>query len=163
MTDNDDHDVWREVTKTVKPITGKKRVTPEIKKPSRLVVRLKDDVLPKARSVQPAPLPQKQVRKLRQQKIPVEAKLDLHGMTVARAHSEVIGFLGNAIRNGLRCVEIVTGRGDPERGTGQLRRSLPLWLQDQSIKSYILHMEANPASRGGSWLIMLRRNRSAPR
>ncbi|MDB5478057.1 MAG: Smr family protein, partial [Alphaproteobacteria bacterium] len=65
----------------------------------------------------------------------------------------------NAVHNELRCVEIVTGRGSPERGTGQLKRMLPLWLQDGGIRPFILHIDENPASRGGSYLVLLRRAR----
>ena len=109
-----------------------------------------------AKPVTKSPLPAKQVRKLRSQKIPIEATLDLHGMTLERAHKAVHSFLARARKNHVRCVEIVTGKGNPERGTGQLKRNLPLWLEQEP---QILHTEEKPQSRGGSFLIMLRRVR----
>ncbi len=52
--------------------------------------------------------------------------LDLHGHTVQRAHDALHAFLRTAHAEGLRCVEIVTGRG--QREDGALRRELPHWL-----------------------------------
>jgi len=159
MSEDDDLQAWLDIIRTVKPITGKKRFTPEPKKIKRLRPVATEINLDDFRSVTPSPLPQKQVRKLRQQKFPVEKRLDLHGMTVEKAHVAVDNFVKTAVHNKLRCIEIITGKGDPALGRGELRRNLPIWLHDTAIKHFILHVEPNPLSRGGSFLIMLRRTK----
>lgn len=159
MTGDDDLEHWFEETRSVKPISGKKRITPEPKKPRRVTVRPRDPEPDAIKEVQHSPLPQKQVRKLRQQKFPVEARIDLHGMTVEKAHLAVDRFLKDAVHNRLRCIEIITGKGDPALGRGELRRMLPIWMDLPGIKKHVLHVEPNPVSRGGSFLIMLRRTK----
>jgi len=94
-------------------------------------------------------------------------KLDLHGMTAQQAFHALRAFLRTAQSDGLRCVEIVTGRGNGEHG-GVLRREFALWLNLPDIRPMVLaavhphtssamhtHM-ANP----GSVRLLLRRRRA---
>lgn len=160
MTHGDD-DSWHEEVKSIKPLKGRKKiVTSEIvvKKP---VIRTRAvPVYEVEQKTTASPLPQKRVKQLRQQKIPVESTLDLHGMTLDKAYSVVKSFIATAHKNQLRCIEIITGKGSVDRGTGHLKRHFPMWLQEAGIKNMILHLEENPNSRGGSYLILLRRIRS---
>jgi DNA-nicking Smr family endonuclease len=93
-------------------------------------------------------------------------KLDMHGMTAQQAFHALRAFLRTAQSDGLRCVEIVTGRGNGEHG-GVLRREFALWLNLPDIRPMVLaavhphtssamhsHM-ANP----GSVRLLLRRPR----
>lgn len=69
-------------------------------------------------------------------KLAPEARIDLHGMTVAEAHAELIRFILNAQSAGLRLVLVITGKGKPgrepdhlaHRGGGVLRQQVPHWL-----------------------------------
>ena len=49
-------------------------------------------------------------------KLSPEARIDLHGMTLAEAHPELIGFILNAQAQGLRLVLVITGKGKRRRG-----------------------------------------------
>ena len=68
-------------------------------------------------------------------KLKPEARIDLHGMTVAEAHPELVRFLLNAQSAGKRMVLVITGKGKvkddhgpiPQR-MGVLRHQLPHWL-----------------------------------
>lgn len=51
-------------------------------------------------------------RKLKQGRYDIEARLDLHRMTVARARRELFEFIEESHRLGLRCIAIVHGKGD---------------------------------------------------
>ncbi len=151
----DDGKIWDEVARSVKPIKGRTKTMPPVASKSKVEAR------PPARKVEiaaapavKASLPERRAVKLRRGEIPVEATLDLHGMTAERAHTALRRFLGRARQKGWRCIEVITGRGDPARGTGKLRRELPLWLEEETG---ILHVTENPRTRGGSFLIMLRR------
>lgn len=162
MSEEDDH--WLEEIRTVKPLKIKKPVVTSVIKLKKPVVSSHIMTPPAIRRLEnqhPAsPLPQKRLKQLRQQKIPVEASIDLHGLVISKAHQTVQRFLINAYRNELRCVEIITGKGNPLIGTGLLKREFPQWLADPSLRMIILHYEENPLSRGGSFLVMLRRNKS---
>lgn len=82
-----------------------------------------------------------------------EARLDLHGHTATRAHGEVRHFLEQAHFTGLRCVEIITGKGEI------LARELPHWLNAASLRPLILALAHPHAANTGSVRILLRRRR----
>lgn len=83
----------------------------------------------------------------------VEARLDLHGMTAAKAHHEVRHFLEMAHGGGLRCVEIITGKGEV------LARELPHWLNAPGLRPLALALAHPHAANTGSVRILLRRRR----
>ncbi|MDT7952912.1 MAG: Smr/MutS family protein [Acetobacteraceae bacterium] len=91
-------------------------------------------------------------------KLPPQRTLDLHGRTVQHAHAELHAFLGSAMAERLRCVEIITGRGSGERG-GVLRREVPLWLNDAALRPVILAASHPHPANQGAIRILLRRVR----
>lgn len=101
----------------------------------------------------PAGLDKSTWSKFRGQKIRAEAKLDLHGHTAARAHTEVTRFLEMAQATGLRCVEIVTGNGEI------LARELPHWLNTPAMRPLILGLAHPHARNVGAIRVLLRRRR----
>lgn len=156
-----DEAAWQEFMRSVKPLAKKKDVITATPPRIRNVLPQNDrDDLPAMRRVTPSPLPQKQVKKLRTQRIAIEAHLDLHGYRVEAAHQAVQSFIRQALHNQMRCLEIITGKGNADRGTGLLRQLVPEWLNEPQIRTMILHIEPNPASRGGSLLILLRRHKN---
>ena len=86
-------------------------------------------------------------------KTKIEARLDLHGSTAAKAHHEVRHFLETAYGSGLRCVEIITGKGEI------LARELPHWLNAPGLRPLILALAHPHAANTGSVRILLRRRR----
>lgn len=69
-----------------------------------------------------------------------EARIDLHGMTMDRAHSALNRFILQARQQGRRCVLVITGKGAAYRAGhdefhdlmnrgGSLRRDVPRWLR----------------------------------
>ncbi len=83
--------------------------------------------------------------------------LDLHGHTVQCAHDALHGFLRAAHAEGLRCVEIVTGRG--QREDGALRRELPHWLNGPELRPIVLAASHPHPANPGSVRVLLRRAR----
>jgi DNA-nicking Smr family endonuclease len=79
--------------------------------------------------------------------------LDLHGLTATRAHHATAAFIERAHRDGLRCVEIITGQGEI------LVRELPFWLNAPGLRPLILAIAHPPANRG-SFRVLLRRHRA---
>lgn len=70
-------------------------------------------------------------RKLRLGQYPIEARLDLHRMTVEEARRDVFGFINDCVRYGLRSVIILHGKGErnPD-GIAQLKSYLAKWLPE---------------------------------
>ena len=86
-------------------------------------------------------------------------RLDLHGHTAAAAHRALERFLQQAAAEGVRCVEIVTGRGAGPEG-GVLRRELPHWLNAPSLRRLILGAAHPHPANPGAVRVLLRRDRS---
>ena len=103
------------------------------------------------------------VHKLRQGDFSRQAYLDLHGMTADAAQSEVEQFLMNAVRDGLRCVLIVHGRGRNSPGqVPVLKDRLKLWLTRGKLARIMLAFAtARPHDGGpGALYVLLRRARA---
>ncbi len=96
--------------------------------------------------------------RLRAGKLSPERTLDLHGRTVQRAHADLHAFLGAALSERLRCVEVITGRGSGETG-GVLRREVPLWLNGPALRPIVLAASHPHPANQGSIRILLRRVR----
>jgi len=98
--------------------------------------------------------------RLKRGKHPVEARLDLHGMTQDEAHRALAVFIRGARAGGKRCVLVITGRG--RAGGGVLRGAVPRWLDEPEIRPHLLAIAtAQPRDGGaGALYIMLRRTRT---
>ncbi len=91
----------------------------------------------------------------------IEARLDLHGMTQAEAHRELIGFVIASHEVGRRCVLIITGRGLGPDGPGVLKSAVPRWLEEVGLRRRILAVAAAQPRHGGAGALylLLRRQR----
>ena len=98
-------------------------------------------------------------------KLAPEARLDLHGMTLAEAHPELIRFLLNAQSAGLRLVLVITGKGkqvyEPvPRPIGALRHQVPHWLRLPPLSHVVQQVsEAHLKHGGGGALYVYLRRR----
>jgi DNA-nicking Smr family endonuclease len=105
---------------------------------------------------QPAGVDNATWRRLRSGKLPVERTLDLHGHTAQRAYIALELLLRGAKADGVRVVEVITGRGAGEIG-GVLKREVPLWLNQPHFRSQILAVTFSHARNTGSLRLLLRR------
>lgn len=97
-------------------------------------------------------------RKLKQGKYPMDARLDLHRMTVERAREEVFNFIRDAMAYDLRNVMIVTGRGNHNQSAEAVLKSyVNHWLPEfEEVQAY---SSAQPQHGGtGAVYIMLRKS-----
>ncbi len=107
--------------------------------------------------------------RMRQGRLPIERRLDLHGMTRDEAHRRLVHFITEAHRTDKRVVLVITGKGsatpgprDPlEQPAGVLRRMLPRWLQAPPLAGIVLDWcLARPRHGGeGAFYVYLRRRR----
>jgi DNA-nicking Smr family endonuclease len=97
--------------------------------------------------------------RLKRGRHPIEARLDLHGLTQAEAHRALAAFLRNARAADKRCVLVITGRGSA--GGGVLKSAVPRWLDEPGFRPHVLAIAtAQPRDGGsGALYVMLRRTR----
>lgn len=130
-----------------------------------------NDLLPPLRdrlTAAPVAMDSKHHRKMTRGKLKPESRLDLHGMTLAEAHPELIAFILGAQATGKRLVLVITGKGKardegyavPVRN-GVLRHQVPQWLALPPLRQAVL--QVTPAhvrhGGGGAYYVYLRRNR----
>lgn len=106
--------------------------------------------------------------KLTRGKLRPEGKIDLHGMTLDRAHPALMRFILSAQGQGKRLVLVVTGKGKrrddggpiPVR-FGVLRHQVPQWLSMPPLSSAILQVTQAHIRHGGggAYYVYLRKNR----
>lgn len=105
-------------------------------------------------------------QKLQRGQMPIDATIDLHGMTQAEAHSALNGFIDRQYRLGRRCVLVITGKGsvsvDGSREPGVLRKNTPRWLSEPANRDKILGHASARQNHGGSgaMYVLLRKPRS---
>jgi DNA-nicking Smr family endonuclease len=181
----EERDLWRRVAKAVNPLDAART--------KRL-----DDIAPPAADPSPKPAeyslktgPTNQVarrepdrvktpadrsteKKVRRGQVEVEARIDLHGLTSARARRDLLGFLQRAKGNGLRQVLVITGKGAGARAQDQrkfepwapdaaplpgvLRRSFVQWMTDPAFAPLVSgYAEAHRRHGGsGAFYVMVR-------
>ena len=93
----------------------------------------------------------------------IDARLDLHGLTQARAHRVLLHFLQQASEEGLSFVLAITGKGRPgaeasERGV--LRRQVPEWLSLPEFRSCVIGFEEAHVGHGGGGALYVRVRRA---
>jgi DNA-nicking Smr family endonuclease len=97
-----------------------------------------------------------------------EARLDLHGMTLAEAQPDLVRFILRAQAQGLRLVLVITGKGKlcdegapmPLR-VGVLRHAVPQWLSMPPLSGAVLQVAQAHRRHGGegALYVYLRRPR----
>ncbi|MAO01006.1 Smr/MutS family protein [uncultured Roseovarius sp.] len=116
----------------------------------------------------PVQMDKKAFHRMKRGKLIPEAKIDLHGMTMDRAHPALTGFILRSHAAGLRLVLVVTGKGkDRDTGGpipvrhGVLRHNVPQWLRMPPLASLVLQItEAHlKHGGGGAYYVYLRRQR----
>jgi DNA-nicking Smr family endonuclease len=160
-------DAWSRYTDTVRPLRARK---PEAREaaPAPAVAPRPTKAQPPVAPVRrppaeglaigaaPAGLDRANWERLRSGRMPAARRLDLHGHTAAAAHGALGRFLEQAAADGVRCVEIVTGRGVGPEG-GVLRRELPHWLNAPALRPLILGAAHPHPANPGAVRVLLRR------
>lgn len=100
-----------------------------------------------------------------------DARLDLHGMTAARAHARLDRFIADALARGHRMVLVITGKGGRRPhaedapflrpGEGVLRQAVPGWLRAGPHRDRVVGVfTAHPRHGGeGALYVYLKKRR----
>jgi DNA-nicking Smr family endonuclease len=117
-----------------------------------------------------APLDRRLKQRVARGREPIEARLDLHGMTQMQAHGALLRFLRHAQSDGARIALVVTGKGstgrsrggehDGERERGVLRRQVPMWLALPEFRLLVVGFDDAHAGHGGEGALYVRLRRA---
>lgn len=175
----EDADLWRHVTGDVKPLARREKpsAAPDTAPPvprskSRKPAAATDLKKPEASAPPPPPSPpalahgmapgvdRRTADNLRRGRMTIEARLDLHGMTRAEAHSRLVSFIEGHQAAGRRCVLVVTGKGTwRAEGGGVLREAVPRWLNEPALRPRILsfsHAQRKDGGEGALYILLKR-------
>lgn len=186
---DDDLELWRRVTDRTEKLDLKSLFTPEIDapapsppalnkarsavlgkpmpKPRRSTHNLVPSLPDQFRSA-PVQMDNKSFGKLKRGKLRPEGRIDLHGMTLDRAHPALSHFILSSHRSGKRLVLVITGKGKQRDDGGPipvrygvLRHQVPQWLSTAPLSSVVLQVAQAHISHGGSgaYYVYLRRQR----
>jgi DNA-nicking Smr family endonuclease len=186
---DDDLALWRQVTDRTEKLDLKSLFTPEIDAPAPAPPALRKSKtvlmgkpagkskhsghdlvpsLPDRLNRDPVQMDQKAFGKMKRGKLKPEGRIDLHGMTLDRAHPALNRFIMSAHQSGKRLVLVITGKGKQrdEGGPipvrhGVLRHQVPQWLSMPPLSSVILQVTQSHVSHGGqgAYYVYLRRQR----
>ena len=95
------------------------------------------------------------LRKLRRGEWPPQDNLDLHGLTNDEARQLLVAFLHHATQSGLRCVNVIHGKGWRDEGRdGILKVNTRHWLTQHT--QVLAFCEAPPNAGGGGavWVLL---------
>jgi DNA-nicking Smr family endonuclease len=174
----EEHALWESVARQIKPLRKKPRAitAPAILPAVEAQAVAKAAVHPKPitvvapppkKPVTPplAPLGRRERSQLSKGRKEIEARLDLHGMTQARAHRALSGFLHRAHGEGLTFVLVITGKGKigAESERGVLRRQVPQWLSQPEFRTLVVGFEEAHIGHGGAGALYVRIRRSRQR
>ncbi|MEI6558003.1 MAG: Smr/MutS family protein [Rhodospirillaceae bacterium] len=99
--------------------------------------------------------------RLRRGQLPIEARIDLHGLTQPAAFDALYRFVIASHAGGRRCVLVITGKGPVSQGGGVLRSMVPRWLAEPTLRRRIIALHrAQPRDGGdGALYVLLKRQR----
>ncbi|HZP10445.1 Smr/MutS family protein [Methyloceanibacter sp.] len=170
-----DTELWERVARSARPL---KKTRPAVKaaipKPAKSleVEEPLSALAPAAKPVpKPAPIAKGEAldrgtaRKLERGHLPVEARLDLHGMRQREAHAALRRFLKSAQGKGYRHVLVITGKGAEadqprsfyeEEARGVLRQAVPHWLAAPDLAHVVVSFSPAPRRLGGEGALYVR-------
>ena len=163
--------LWGRVARSVRPIAGRldeatafdELIAAVEAEASAVAAKTKEQPAPVPPSVpaKPAsgrhqPLERPVKRKIAKGRLPLEARIDLHGMIQSEAHTLLLDFLIRAHERGLRHVLIITGKGSSLGSEGALKRAVPLWFSKPEFRFLISSYEAAAQHHGGDGALYIR-------
>ena len=171
----DERALWTAVTRSVAPLRSIKSaepdaedrgvptgapppapsVSPRSKAPSRRVQSTQAPLAPLGRRLR---------QRVARGNEPLDARIDLHGLTQEAAHHALGRFLRRAQADGAKLVLVITGKGARAQAFGEdrgvLRRLVPHWLRLAEFRSIVVGVEPAHAGHGGEGALYVRIRRA---
>ncbi len=173
---SDDIGLWRRAMRDVIPLRGRASLIDGDREPLSLdhlhparptVEAGETPAVPSKSPTHAAPLPpldgsvgldRSSAERLKRGRYPIEARLDLHGMTQEEAHRALNGFIVRSRAIGRRVVLLITGNGRISGGV--LKAAVPRWLNEPGLRGHLLAVTpARPRDGGTGALYLLLRKK----
>jgi DNA-nicking Smr family endonuclease len=175
--------LWAGFTRSIKPLKSVKPVakassksaatpsvasTPTPSQPRSHPVTPRETPRP-APSPPLAPLGRRLKQRVARGREPIDARLDLHGMTQQQAHAALLRFLHRAQASGAKTTLVVTGKGlrksssgdgrDADYKPGVLKRQVPMWLALPEFRLLVVGFDDAHVGHGGEGALYVRLRR----
>ena len=171
----DEIKLWHRIAKTAKPLPGVK--LPELPKTPTVVIEAATKPIispqPKHRVIKKTEPNIRHLeaasnhKRVRRGKLQIDDTLDLHGLTQVAAQARLESFIIKSVRDNMRCVLVITGKGDSANlphdimraPKGILRERLRDWLNAPNLKPMIAGISQANLRHGGSgaFYVLLKR------
>ena len=146
----------------------KSSVKSPLKSPTKKPTKRPEVIVSAPRALTSPTMDRRNFNRLQKGQMPIDARLDLHGMTVEQAKLRLKSFLLNAHARGDRVILVITGKGlrsgfdefnRPNRGV--IREGLPQWVKDKTLAPMIVQITPAHRQHGGdgAFYLYLRRKR----
>jgi DNA-nicking Smr family endonuclease len=177
---DDEEALWTGFTRSITPLrpakSAKPSATPGAKSSATpSAASAPAPAQPRSRTVAPrealppapplAPLGRRLKQRVARGREPIDARIDLHGMTQHEAHAALLRFLHRAQANGAKTALVVTGKGksaahrDAAHERGVLKRQVPLWLALPEFRPLIVGFDDAHVGHGGEGALYVRLRR----
>ena len=169
---DEDRVLWSLVAQSAVPLKGRKAVDIPVPAAAKAPAPMPPAATGKAAPAEPGrqlPAPPRPparhvidrptLDKLAKGKVPIEGRVDLHGMSQDEAYFLLHSFLQRAHAGGLRYVLVITGKGSSSGGDGILRRAVPGWLATAPFRLLVSSHESAAQKHGGGGAIYVRLKR----
>ena len=176
-------DIFENLIKGVTPIKKNnklKRDMPAINKNISFKKREKNKILLSEIKNTPTPLNiskfeieiNKTNKKLKKGKIPIDKKIDFHGLSLLDAENIFIHTINSCYKKNLRCILFITGKGVLKKTTnvsgeqklyyGKIRSNFMIWTKKKELSKCILNVQQASIRYGadGAFFVYLRRKRN---
>ncbi len=175
----DDKDLWLTIIEDVEPLTRDAKNRHVSHEPDAKIFdpEIVDQIVPEEAASKPdlektsstekrtetdyqlSEIDLKTFKKIKRGAMTIDYRLDLHHMTRHEAKLSLINHVQLARRQGGRCFLAITGRGDASKGTGVIRKELPLWLETAPLNQYVYAYKQAARHDGGdgAFYLLLRR------
>jgi len=174
MSDKDDENqdddaLWQDAVKGTKPLSGREKHTgrrlpkkppkprrnaPGFPVPNHMPQTAGGDI-----TAAPHGVDRRTDEKLRRGRMPIDRRIDLHGMTRDEAYAALRNVVTDSYETGARCLLVITGKG--RAGGGILKSCVPEWLRDESMGGIVLRVYPAQPPHGGSgaFYVLVKRKR----
>lgn len=98
-------------------------------------------------------------KKLSKGSLPIDGRVDLHGLTQGEAHLLLLSFLHRAYLENRRYVLVITGKGSSLGSDGVLRRVVPAWMATPPFRAIVSAHENAARHHGGAGALYIRLKR----
>lgn len=179
---NDDRILWGKVARSVRALPGRMESLEEFEdlfksdikeetsaKPNKGISLNGDGGIQTPQPRKPSgihhPIERPVKRKISKGRLPLEARIDLHGLVQSEAHALLHSFLVHAHERGMRHVLVITGKGSSIGSEGALKRAVPLWFSKPEFRFLISGYETAARNHGGDgalYVRLKRKNGEAP-